>query len=181
MPTQLASPTMQSGMILNGYESGCDSVVSDVCSTVLSESEDEKPRKVTVGRNALPRNISFSAMMEVPRTDEGKWLSIGSKLHESRTCVPCKWFRSSKGCKDGVFCKHCHAAHEDLTRHAIRSKVRRNARDKRRLFEGGKLRQGFELPSVKNTFYHIDDNDDSSNESIPSCNLARSSSAGQLH
>mmetsp|Transcript_164484 Transcript_164484/g.527534 ORF Transcript_164484/g.527534 Transcript_164484/m.527534 type:complete len:118 (-) Transcript_164484:91-444(-) len=41
--------------------------------------------------------------------------SSGSKFHHIGDCMPCKFFRNKRGCKDGEQCSNCHLPHEELT------------------------------------------------------------------
>jgi Zn-finger protein len=121
-------------------------------------SEAENERKVLVGSSLLPRKLSYLTMAECPVDENGQWISLGSKKHAIGSCTPCKWFRCNKGCKDAALCKNCHYTHEELTYHAIKSKMRRARAEKRRFFESGTLLKA--MCSIKNTFIHLEDDDE---------------------
>jgi hypothetical protein len=180
--TSMTSSAMQAVDDLSAL-SDASSTLSDVCSELSMDDSDMEgePCKVIIGRNALPRSIALSTLSSIPRDETGNWLSTGSEKHQSNTCVPCKWFRSAKGCKDGVLCRHCHAPHENLSRHAMKSFLRRTARNKRRFFEAGETPDGMELPNirVKNTMVHIDDSEDESSE-LQTRRMRRSASTGTM-
>lgn len=53
--------------------------------------------------------------------------SRGAWAHSLGGCTPCKFFRSTRGCKDGAACKYCHFAHPELTPSGVRSVMRRHA------------------------------------------------------
>merc|ERR1719436_2337408 len=38
-------------------------------------------------------------------------LSCGTVGHPHTCAVPCKFFATRRGCKDGMACSHCHACH----------------------------------------------------------------------
>merc|ERR1719323_568936 len=57
--------------------------------------------------------------------------SLGSTLHHSNACTPCKFYRSKRGCLDGAKCKLCHFPHEDLTFSQIRRKAKHHGLAKR--------------------------------------------------
>jgi len=61
--------------------------------------------------------------------------SVGSRLHHIGECTPCKYFRSRRGCKDGVQCRLCHHPHEELTYSGIRRAMRKRGMEKRQLLE----------------------------------------------
>eukprot|EP00928_Gymnodinium_smaydae_P084257 TRINITY_DN67523_c0_g1_i1.p1 TRINITY_DN67523_c0_g1~~TRINITY_DN67523_c0_g1_i1.p1 ORF type:complete len:126 (+),score=16.55 TRINITY_DN67523_c0_g1_i1:111-488(+) len=42
--------------------------------------------------------------------------SKGSARHVKQACVPCKFYRTKKGCADGAECAFCHLPHMELTR-----------------------------------------------------------------
>jgi len=58
-------------------------------------------------------------------------LSHGSRLHNAGQCIPCRFFRSKRGCKDGARCNLCHEPHPELTGSAVRRMVRRSGLQKR--------------------------------------------------
>jgi len=58
-------------------------------------------------------------------------LSRGSRQHDTEQCIPCKFFRSLRGCRDGRSCNLCHHPHAELTRSAVRRMVRRSGLKKR--------------------------------------------------
>jgi len=58
-------------------------------------------------------------------------LSRGSRHHDKGQCIPCKFFRSTRGCRDGALCNLCHHPHAELTRSAVRRMVRRSGLKKR--------------------------------------------------
>mmetsp|Transcript_164494 Transcript_164494/g.527604 ORF Transcript_164494/g.527604 Transcript_164494/m.527604 type:complete len:435 (-) Transcript_164494:95-1399(-) len=46
--------------------------------------------------------------------------SIGSKFHHVGDCMPGKFFRNKRGCKDVEQCSNCHLPHEELTYSGVR-------------------------------------------------------------
>jgi hypothetical protein len=114
---------------------------------------------ITVGRSALPERIDLSTIAACPTDADGTRLSLGSALHDVGECTPCKFLRSSQGCKDGALCKLCHSNHDDLTRSGVRRVARRKGLQKRAYFESQAAvgLGGLGSDAVKNTFLHIDD------------------------
>jgi hypothetical protein len=47
----------------------------------------------------------------LPRDSEGQLTSIGSTLHESNKCKPCRYKITSQPCADGLRCLYCHMDH----------------------------------------------------------------------
>jgi hypothetical protein len=158
------------------------SSLSELSASLISTTSENEGahEEVVIGSSALNRLVSFMDMATIPRDDDGHWISIGAKHHAGNNCIPCKWFRSARGCKDGVLCNKCHYQHVDMSRHAVRSRVRRRARAWRRFFEHGELAGGMVAPPpvlVRNTFVHMEESEEES-EIRP---LARRSvSAGNL-
>eukprot|EP00928_Gymnodinium_smaydae_P069935 TRINITY_DN5381_c0_g2_i1.p1 TRINITY_DN5381_c0_g2~~TRINITY_DN5381_c0_g2_i1.p1 ORF type:complete len:188 (-),score=7.33 TRINITY_DN5381_c0_g2_i1:158-721(-) len=70
--------------------------------------------------------------------------SAGTRLHAQNRCVPCKFFRTRGGCRNGAACHFCHEPHTEMTT----SQVKRNYREylmsfvvnKEVLKERGKIR-----------------------------------------
>mmetsp|Transcript_20330 Transcript_20330/g.57205 ORF Transcript_20330/g.57205 Transcript_20330/m.57205 type:complete len:291 (+) Transcript_20330:51-923(+) len=120
-----------------------------------SEACGERPDTVLIGRRGQPEMLSLSVMKDCPKGPSGGFLSLGSRLHEDAACTPCKFFRSTRGCRDGALCKLCHYPHEGETRSAIRRAVRRTGLEKRAFFDANAAQ--ISLPEVvKNTFIHVD-------------------------
>jgi len=119
-----------------------------------SEACGESPDTVMVGRRAQPEILSLSVMRDCPKGPSGGFLSLGSRLHEGGACTPCKFFRSTRGCRDGALCRLCHYPHEGETRSALRRAVRRNGLEKRAFFDANAAQIMPEM--VKNTFIHVD-------------------------
>jgi hypothetical protein len=53
--------------------------------------------------------------------------SRGAALHDNGWCTPCKFFRTRRGCKDGVQCVLCHFTHSELTYSTIRRMMKEHA------------------------------------------------------
>lgn len=78
------------------------------------------------GSSSVCASASPSArLMACQTTDEEGPTNIGSRRHAFGTCVPCKFFRSRRGCKEGERCKLCHHPHEEMTYSSIRKNLRR--------------------------------------------------------
>jgi len=67
--------------------------------------------------------------------DDGTMPSIGSALHATEECTPCKFFRGRRGCKDGNECKLCHFPHNELTYSGIRRMMRKKGLEKHTITE----------------------------------------------
>mmetsp|Transcript_147311 Transcript_147311/g.410365 ORF Transcript_147311/g.410365 Transcript_147311/m.410365 type:complete len:258 (+) Transcript_147311:67-840(+) len=63
--------------------------------------------------------------------------SPGSLLHSAGDCVPCKFFRGRRGCRDEGRCQFCHFPHAELTLSAVKRqhKLGQIKKQQRRLFE----------------------------------------------
>lgn len=81
-------------------------------------------------------------------------LSIGSQLHSSGACTPCKFFHSKRGCRDGTQCTLCHHPHTEMTFSSIKQTMRRKARAKQQ--RAITTASGTTAHPGKNTFIHID-------------------------
>jgi hypothetical protein len=90
----------------------------------------------------MPGKIALSALLGVPKCDSGKWISMGSQYHGQGGCLPCKYHRSPKGCKDGVLCHLCHFEHAELSRHSVRVMMKRAALLERRWRDTASVRDG---------------------------------------
>jgi len=55
---------------------------------------------------------------------ETSHVSLGSQLHHLGECTPCKFFRSRRGCRDGLQCTLCHFPHSNMTYSSIKRAVR---------------------------------------------------------
>jgi len=66
-----------------------------------------------------------------PVQDDDELPSIGAKLHATGDCLPCKFFRGRRGCKDGTNCQLCHHKHDELTYSGIRRIMRKKAMEVR--------------------------------------------------
>lgn len=71
-------------------------------------------------------------LRSLPHDASDRILSLGSREHMQNSaaeahqgCVPCKFHCTSRGCKDGILCGLCHFPHDELTRSAKRSMLRR--------------------------------------------------------
>eukprot|EP00928_Gymnodinium_smaydae_P046485 TRINITY_DN30975_c0_g1_i1.p1 TRINITY_DN30975_c0_g1~~TRINITY_DN30975_c0_g1_i1.p1 ORF type:complete len:183 (+),score=14.08 TRINITY_DN30975_c0_g1_i1:124-672(+) len=58
--------------------------------------------------------------------------SLGAVWHASRRCLPCKYFKQVKGCKDGAFCEFCHADHDESSQGQVLKRFRRGYHDYKR-------------------------------------------------
>lgn len=138
-------------------------------SSVASQSSAESP-KIRVGTQRMPGSLALSRVMKAPRGEDGKLLSVGSKSHASGCCVPCKFMKVKRGCRDGVLCNNCHFPHVDVGRAARRRRGRITAIQKRSYFEDGipMKEWGDLLISRDNVFVGIrvpeEDNDDAEGE-----------------
>mmetsp|Transcript_112709 Transcript_112709/g.218403 ORF Transcript_112709/g.218403 Transcript_112709/m.218403 type:complete len:337 (+) Transcript_112709:142-1152(+) len=73
-------------------------------------------------QNEMKQSINqrFTCMDEpelratLPPTRSGQPSSIGSMLHASGQCRPCRFFLDSVGCRDGIKCHFCHMEHRSL-------------------------------------------------------------------
>eukprot|EP00928_Gymnodinium_smaydae_P011322 TRINITY_DN14194_c0_g2_i2.p1 TRINITY_DN14194_c0_g2~~TRINITY_DN14194_c0_g2_i2.p1 ORF type:complete len:291 (-),score=24.62 TRINITY_DN14194_c0_g2_i2:236-1072(-) len=54
--------------------------------------------------------------------------SIGSALHASGQCLPCKYIKQNAGCKDGVACTFCHCAHAELSQGQTQKRFKKHVR-----------------------------------------------------
>jgi len=70
--------------------------------------------------------MDSSSVPPPPKPADGccEGFSLGSLLHASGQCTPCKFYRGRRGCKDGQNCNLCHSPHEDLTYSGIRRIMR---------------------------------------------------------
>mmetsp|Transcript_49608 Transcript_49608/g.160378 ORF Transcript_49608/g.160378 Transcript_49608/m.160378 type:complete len:235 (-) Transcript_49608:119-823(-) len=68
-------------------------------------------------------------------------MSLGTQLHPLGRCTPCKFYRSRRGCRDGIECTLCHYPHEEMTYSEVRKAVKeRGPANRRVLREHGFLR-----------------------------------------
>jgi len=67
-----------------------------------------------------------------PPLAPGHMPSIGSWNHTNDGCMPCKFHRGRRGCKDGDQCAMCHFPHEELTHAGIRKVMRKKGLEKRK-------------------------------------------------
>ncbi len=80
----------------------------------------------TAAQGLLP--ISF--LQALPRDEQGRILSLGSRSHSSSVphgCIPCKFACTVRGCHDGVLCGLCHFPHSEMTRLAKRTLIQKRA------------------------------------------------------
>jgi len=68
-----------------------------------------------------------------PVAEQERLPSRGARLHAFGECVPCKFFRGHRGCKDGENCKLCHMPHEELTYSGIRRTMRKKGLERRQM------------------------------------------------
>eukprot|EP00928_Gymnodinium_smaydae_P041101 TRINITY_DN27829_c0_g1_i1.p1 TRINITY_DN27829_c0_g1~~TRINITY_DN27829_c0_g1_i1.p1 ORF type:complete len:169 (-),score=17.49 TRINITY_DN27829_c0_g1_i1:488-994(-) len=61
--------------------------------------------------------------------------SLGAVLHAHSSCLPCRYFRQSTGCKDEISCAFCHHEHKELSRGQVQRQFRENARTYRSRFD----------------------------------------------
>jgi len=98
----------------------------------------------------------------------GHMPSFGSTSHAGGDCVPCKFHRGRRGCKDGERCALCHFPHEELTDSGVRRAMRKKGLEKRQQLDvesGGsesfgapapstdEVGQAFGMPTHLNTFF----------------------------
>eukprot|EP00927_Polykrikos_kofoidii_P073379 TRINITY_DN69421_c0_g1_i1.p1 TRINITY_DN69421_c0_g1~~TRINITY_DN69421_c0_g1_i1.p1 ORF type:complete len:294 (+),score=51.21 TRINITY_DN69421_c0_g1_i1:227-1108(+) len=83
-----------------------------------SDAEDDRTTVQKEKEERLQANYEFYAHMPeqqleklVPKREDGSVTSIGAILHELDSCAPCGFFRTPKGCINGIRCKFCHADH----------------------------------------------------------------------
>jgi len=76
----------------------------------------------------IHRLLAVSLLQGLPCDDAGVFLSLGSSLHKARSklCIPCKFRGTARGCRDGVLCRLCHFPHQELSRTAKRTLIRRS-------------------------------------------------------
>eukprot|EP00928_Gymnodinium_smaydae_P016066 TRINITY_DN15993_c0_g1_i6.p1 TRINITY_DN15993_c0_g1~~TRINITY_DN15993_c0_g1_i6.p1 ORF type:complete len:195 (-),score=17.75 TRINITY_DN15993_c0_g1_i6:415-999(-) len=59
---------------------------------------------------------SSSADNVAPNFNEAMQPSVGSALHASGRCLPCRFYKQADGCIKGAHCNYCHHAHADWSR-----------------------------------------------------------------
>jgi len=139
-----------------------------------SEVAEQPAAKMVIGRTALPSMISVSTIQGVPKTQDGSFLSIGSRLHETGECTPCKFFRSARGCRDATLCKLCHYPHDDLSYSGIRKAARQKGIKRREFFDV----QAAQPPPIatQKTFIHFNEASEDTTEEKTEKKLTRSGS-----
>mmetsp|Transcript_86457 Transcript_86457/g.239744 ORF Transcript_86457/g.239744 Transcript_86457/m.239744 type:complete len:301 (-) Transcript_86457:147-1049(-) len=95
----------------------------------------ETPPNIIVGTRTQPQAVNLSLLSWCPRLPDGHFMSLGSRLHDTGHCTPCKFFRGRRGCRDQALCQLCHYPHEELTRSGVRRAQKRSSIEKRKLFE----------------------------------------------
>lgn len=102
-------------------------------------------------------------------------MSIGSCTHARGECTPCKFACSQRGCRDGPLCGLCHFPHQEMSRSAKRTQIKKATRARNsnqssilqslrdiRVEVGDamegliELEIGERVSSVKNTFIHFE-------------------------
>eukprot|EP00928_Gymnodinium_smaydae_P075231 TRINITY_DN58234_c0_g1_i1.p1 TRINITY_DN58234_c0_g1~~TRINITY_DN58234_c0_g1_i1.p1 ORF type:complete len:188 (-),score=18.04 TRINITY_DN58234_c0_g1_i1:197-760(-) len=66
------------------------------------------------------RDAVFDSMLDLP--------SVGSVLHATGACLPCKFHMQRVGCKDGMSCNFCHCHHSTLTQSQVKKMFRNNVK-----------------------------------------------------
>lgn len=97
--------------------------------------DTEIPPNVIVGTRVQPRAVLLSQLSLCTRLPDGHFMSLGSRLHSTGDCTPCKFFRGARGCRDQALCQLCHYPHKELTRSGVRRAQKRSSIEKRKLFE----------------------------------------------
>lgn len=98
-----------------------------------SSSDDGRDSiKVVLARLGLPQD-PMSESADPNAVEDMSTLSMGSSIHHTGECTPCKFQRSARGCKDGSLCKNCHYPHAELTRSGVRKAQMRSGLQKRQI------------------------------------------------
>mmetsp|Transcript_50532 Transcript_50532/g.144432 ORF Transcript_50532/g.144432 Transcript_50532/m.144432 type:complete len:299 (+) Transcript_50532:115-1011(+) len=118
---------------------------NSACSSGFSQATlpGEPSATCVIGRRSSPREVVWSHLHKCPRFADGSFMSLGSRLHDTEECTPCKFVRAPRGCRDGALCKLCHYPHEELTRSGVRRAQKRSGIEARNFFEANaaQLRQ----------------------------------------
>jgi len=87
----------------------------------------------------LMRLFEQGLLTEIPRNEEGKLSSLGSRSHATGTCSPCV-FWSRNQCWKGLSCPHCHFQHPQRRKSKPHRQARELIRQVRAAAQGGDAR-----------------------------------------
>ncbi|CAJ1380080.1 unnamed protein product [Effrenium voratum] len=112
--------TGSSGYFSNSNSSRSDSEASDACfwkpQRLQSDSSAASATSSEFRQAEAQRAELEKLMAQVPTTETGKPMSLGSINHPS-ACSPCMFFTKPSGCIRGVQCEFCHFPHATVRKH----------------------------------------------------------------